>query len=268
MGGDPFALSCSLIIEEGFPFDDLERIIKSIQETCTEAKVYVVTGDTKVMEKNSIDKLVINTSGIGKKSMSLEHNLSVIQKHRPDYDSLWLSDFNIRKGDKIIISGTLGDHGTAIMSTRDNYGFESNIKSDVAPLNGLIAKILKIGGVSCIKDPTRGGLANLLNEWSSKSKIGLKIYEENLPVKESVRTALGFLGIDFLDVGNEGKICISAIPEKADEILQTIKETNEGHDAMIIGEAINEIDLPILETVIGGNRIIPIPAGDPIPRIC
>jgi hydrogenase expression/formation protein HypE len=132
----------------------------------------------------------------------------------------------------------------------------------------MIDKALEIGGISSIKDPTRGGLANLLNEWSTKSRLGLKIYEENIPIKESVRTALGFLGIDVLEVGNEGKICLSVIPEKADEILQAMKETKEGGDAMIIGEATNEFDLPILETVIGGNRIIPMPAGDPIPRIC
>jgi hydrogenase expression/formation protein HypE len=242
--------------------------MKSIQETCNEANVYVVTGDTKVMEKSSIDKLIINTTGIGKKSQLLEHNLHIIKKYRPDYDSLWLSDSNIQHGDKIIISGTLGDHGTAIISTRGNYGFESNIKSDVSPLNKMIENALKVGGISSIKDPTRGGLANLLNEWSSKSRIGLKVYEEKIPVKEGVLTALGFLGIDVLEVGNEGKVCLSVIPEKADEILQALKETKEGKDAMIIGEAINEFDLPILETVIGGNRIIPMPAGDPIPRIC
>jgi hydrogenase expression/formation protein HypE len=268
MGGDPFALACSLVIEEGFPFDDLETIMKSIQETCNEANVSIVTGDTKVMEKNSIDKLIINTTGIGKKNKLLEHNLNIIKKYRSDYDKLWLSDSNIRYGDKIIISGTLGDHGTAIISTRGNYGFETNIKSDVAPLNRMIGKALEVGGISSIKDPTRGGLANLLNEWSTKSRLGLKIYEENIPIKESVRTALGFLGIDVLEVGNEGKICLSVIPEKADEILQALKETKEGCDAMIIGEATNEFDLPILETVIGGNRIIPMPAGDPIPRIC
>jgi hydrogenase expression/formation protein HypE len=268
MGGDPFALACSLVIEEGFPIDDLETIIKSIQETCNEAGVSIVTGDTKVMEKNSIDKLVITTTGIGKQSSFLEHNKNIIQKFRPNYDLLWLSDSNIRHGDKIIISGTIGDHGTSIISTRGNYGFESNIKSDVAPLNKMIEKALEVGGISSIKDPTRGGLANLLNEWSSKSRLGLKIYEEHIPIKESVRTALGFLGIDVLEVGNEGKICLSVIPEKADEILQAIKETKEGSNAMIIGETTNKFDLPILETVIGGTRIIPMPAGDPIPRIC
>ena len=268
MGGEPYILSCSLIIEEGFPIDDLDLIMKSIKETCIEANVYIVTGDTKVMEKKSIDKLIINTTGIGKQSKLLEHNLNIIKKYKSDYDSLWLSDSNIRHRDKIIISGTIGDHGTAIMSTRGNYGFESNIKSDVAPLNKMIEKALGVGGISSIKDPTRGGLANLLNEWSTKSRLGLKISEEHIPIKEGVRTALGFLGIDILEVGNEGKICLSVIPEKADEMLQAIRETKEGYDAMLIGEATNEFDLPILETIIGGNRIIPMPAGDPIPRIC
>jgi hydrogenase expression/formation protein HypE len=189
MGGDPFALSCSLVIEEGFPLTDLETIMKSIQETCNEANVYVVTGDTKVMEKSSIDKLIINTTGIGKKSQLLEHNLHIIKKYRPDYDSLWLSDSNIQHGDKIIISGTLGDHGTAIISTRGNYGFESNIKSDVSPLNKMIENALKVGGISSIKDPTRRGLANLLNAWSSKSRIGLKVNEEKIRGNEGVLSA-------------------------------------------------------------------------------
>ncbi|HET8794473.1 MAG TPA: hydrogenase expression/formation protein HypE, partial [Nitrososphaeraceae archaeon] len=183
IGGDPLALACSLVIEEGFSIADLETIIKSIQETCHEADVSVVTGDTKVMEKNSVDKLIITTTGIGKKSNFLEHNKNIIQKFRSNYDSLWLSDSNIRRGDKIIISGTVGDHGTAIISTRGNYGFESNVRSDVAPLNRMIEKALEVGGVSSIKDPTRGGLANLLNEWSSKSHLGLKIYEEYIPIK-------------------------------------------------------------------------------------
>lgn len=268
MGGEPLVLSCSMIIEEGFSIEELDLIIKSIQETCIKADVDIITGDTKVLERKALDKLIINTSGVGKKSQYLEKNLKIVKRYKPNFKSDWLLDSNIEKGDKIIISGTLGDHGVAIMSARNEYGLESQVESDVAPLNNLIKKALDVGGIVSIKDPTRGGLANLLNEWSEKSKIGFIILENEIPVKDSVRSALGFLGLDVLEIGNEGKICLATIPEKAEEVLGVLRELPEGRDAMIIGEATDEFDLPVLETQIGGRRILAKPAGDPIPRIC
>jgi len=268
MGAEPLALSCSMILEEGFLINDLDRIMKSIYDTCRKANVDIITGDTKVLEKKSLDKLIINTSGIGRKNRYLDENLKVVKKYRTNFNSDWLLDSNIGKGDKIILSGTLGDHGIAIMSARQEYGFESDVISDVSPLNEMITKALSVGGIASIKDPTRGGLANLLNEWSEKSNIGLAIEENQIPIKENVKSVLGFLGLNFLEIGNEGKVCFAVVSEKAEDVLAAIKETHEGRDASIIGEAVSDFDFPILETIIGGRRRIPKPSGDPIPRIC
>jgi len=267
MGADPIALSSGFVMEEGFHLDDLEKILQSMERTCKEAGVGIITGDTKVMERGAIDKIIINTSGIGKRSETLKRNIDVVKKYRT-FNTTWLLDSNVKSGDKIIISGALGDHAIAIMSARGTYGFETDVMSDVAPLNKMMKKALEVGGVVSAKDPTRGGLANLLNEWSAKSRIGIMIYENQIPVRENIKAALGFLGMDVLQLGNEGKVCIAVIPEKADEVLQTLKETEEGKDAVIIGEATNEFDVAALETTVGGKRIIAQPAGDPIPRIC
>ncbi len=268
MGGEPLALSSGFVIEEGFSMDDLERILQSMTETCEEAGVGVLTGDTKVVERGALDKIIINTSGIGKRGDALDRNIGVVRKYRADFDSSWLLDSNVRSGDKIIISGTLGDHGTAIMSARGTYGFETDAKSDVAPLNKMIRKALDVGGIVSVKDPTRGGLANLLYEWAEKSHVGILVREDRIQVKENVRSALGFLGMDALEIGNEGKVCMAVISEKADEVLQALRETDNGRDAEIIGEATGEFDVVALETAIGGKRIVSQPAGDPIPRIC
>ncbi|MEM3083637.1 MAG: hydrogenase expression/formation protein HypE [Nitrososphaerales archaeon] len=268
LGADPLALSSSFVVEEGFPIDQLEKILQSMASTCNEAGVGILTGDTKVVERGALDKMIINTSGIGRRSAHLGRNMQVVKEHRRNFNANWLLDSNIRKGDVIILSGTLGDHGTAIMSARGNYGFESGIKSDVAPLNHMIRKALEVGGVVSIKDPTRGGLANLLNEWSEKSHVGILIRENSVPVRESVRATLGFLGLDAMEVGNEGKVCIAVIPEKAEEVLRALRETREGRDAAVIGEATDEFDVVVLETLVGGKRIVAQPAGDPIPRIC
>ncbi len=267
MGAEPIALSSALVIEEGFPTDDLEKILQSMEQTCNEARVSLLTGDTKVVERGALDKIIINTSGIGRRSETLDRNIEVVRKYRT-FNASWLLDSNVKSGDKIIVSGMLGDHGTAIMSARGTYGFETDVKSDVAPLNKMIKKALEVGGLVSAKDPTRGGVANLLNEWSEKSRVGIMIHENQIPVRENVKAALGFLGMDVLEVGNEGKICMTVIPEKADEVLQALRETKEGIDARIIGEATDEFDVVALETAIGGKRIIAQPAGDPIPRIC
>ncbi len=268
MGADPIALSSAFLIEEGFAIEDLEKILESMHIACNEAGVRIITGDTKVVEKGALDKLIINTSGIGKRSTLLDNNLQIVKKYRNNFNALWLKDSNIRSGDKIILSGSIGDHGAAIISAREDFVFESNILSDVAPLNNMIKKVLEIGGIVSIKDPTRGGISNLLNEWSEKSNIGIMIDESKVQVNDNVKSALGFLGIDPFEVGNEGKICIAVIKEKADEVLCSLKETKEGRNASIIGEATDEFDVVAVETVVGGQRILPPPAGDPIPRIC
>jgi hydrogenase expression/formation protein HypE len=268
MGAQPMALAAGLILEEGFPIKDLEQILKSMGETCKEAEVFVITGDTKVVEKGALDKCVINTSGVGKRSKFLDGNLKIVRRYRPSFNSQWLTDSNIGEGDKIIVSGTMGDHGIAVLSFREGYGFESEVKSDVKPLNRLTESLLQVGGIVKMKDPTRGGLANLLNEWSEKSKIGILVKQEDIPISEGVRTACEMLGLDPLEIGNEGKIAIAVVPQKTEEVLQLLRQTEEGKNASIIGEATKSYSQVVIETTVGGKRILPPPAGDPVPRIC
>jgi len=267
VGAQPLALTSGFIIEDGFEIETFENILKSMQETCKEAGIYVLTGDTKVMEKGALDKFVVNTSGIGKRSRYLDENLQIVREHR-DLKSRWLLDSNLSNGDSIIVSGTLGDHGIAVLSSREGYGFETEVKSDMMPLNKVVNELLQIGGIVNIKDPTRGGLANVLNEWSEKSNIGITIHEENIPIRTGVKAACEMLGIDPLEIGNEGKLVIATIPEKAEEILEKLKGTEIGHDAVIIGKVTKGSNHVVLETSIGGKRIILPPIGDPVPRIC
>jgi len=267
MGAEPVALASGFILEEGFPMDDFERIVVSMGKTCQEVGVHVVTGDTKVVEKGALDKFVINTSGIGRRSEALDHNLAEVRKYR-QLDARWLLDSNLRDGDKIIVSGTMGDHGIAILSSREGYNFGSEVKSDVAPLNKLTIRLLHVGGIVKMKDPTRGGLANTLNEWSEKSRTGIIVYEDDIPIREGVKSACDMLGLSPLEIGNEGKIVIGIVPQKADEILSSLRDCKEGRDAMIIGEATSEFREVVIETSVGGRRILAPPIGDPVPRIC
>jgi len=267
VGAEPLALAAGFVFEEGFPFSDLERILVSINETCKQAGVAVITGDTKVVEHGALDKFIINSSGVGRRSPLLDRNLDEVRKHR-QCDARWVLDSNIRPGDEIILSGAVGDHGVAVLSAREGYGFQTKIQSDAAPLNRMIAKALEVGGVASMKDPTRGGLANLLNEWSEKSKVGILIQERKIPVHVGVRAACEMLGLDPLEVGNEGKVALAVVSEKTEEILAALRSTDYGREAEIIGRATDEFNLVAVETTVGGRRILPKPFGDPIPRIC
>jgi hydrogenase expression/formation protein HypE len=269
IGAQPIALSCALLIEEGFNIIDLEKILLSMKETCFEANVHIVTGDTKVLEEDGLDGIIIGTSGIGYRHPHLDHNFNIIGKARgSQIKTRWLVDSNLRNGDKIIISGTLGDHGIALMAFREGYGFEINLKSDVKPLNGLVNEIMPLGGIVAMKDPTRGGLAALLNEWSRKSGVGLRIEEESIPLREGVLNSCEMLGINPLEIANEGKFVLAVVPDKAEEILDTLRSQKDGKDAAIIGEVNSDYDYVVLITEVGGKRILPPPIGDPIPRIC
>ncbi|MFA6803342.1 MAG: hydrogenase expression/formation protein HypE [Candidatus Methanomethylophilaceae archaeon] len=268
MGGKPLALSCSLILEAGLDVDVVDRILTSMGKTAEGCGVPIVTGDTKVVESGAVDQVIMVTAAVGRRSDYLDHNIDVASNYRK-IDSNWMTDDNIRSGDAIIVSGTVGDHGIALLSFREGYGFESTVQSDVAPLNKLIETGLKTGGITSMKDPTRGGLANTLNEWCSKSKIGMEIDEPSIPLKEGVINACDMLGIDPLSIGNEGKVVIACVPEMADEILRALHSHPLGKDATIIGHAVKS-DIPrvIMRTEIGGRRILEPPAGDPVPRIC
>lgn len=267
MGASPIALGCSVIMEEGLDIETVDKIMDSVGQTSSECGVPVVTGDTKVMEAGALDKMIMTTSAIGRRSEFLDRNMEIASRYRK-VENRWCTDSNLAPGDVIIASGYLGDHGVALLSFREGYGFESEIKSDVAPLNKMIAEGLKVGGIVSMKDPTRGGLANTLNEWCSKSHVGIEIEESSLPLRDGVVNACDLLGIDPLSIGNEGKAIIGCVPEMADAVLKAIRNTKEGKDAVIIGKVKNDNERVILRTEIGGRRILEPPSGDPVPRIC
>jgi hydrogenase expression/formation protein HypE len=268
MGAMPYALACGFILEEGLPISDLERILMSMRETCIEAGVGIVTGDTKVVEKGSLGGLVMNVSGLGKRTLALDSNFVVARKYR-SVVARWTLDSNLAAGDKIILTGTIGDHGLAVLSAQQGLTFGSEIKSDVRPLNRMIQLLFaQIGGVIAVKDPTRGGLADALNEWAEKSKVGILAYEDKVPIRQDVQTACDMLGLDPLEVGNEGKYIIGVVKEKAQEALEFLRQTEEGKNAQVIGEATAEFKGVAMQTAVGGKRIIARPVGDPVPRIC
>jgi hydrogenase expression/formation protein HypE len=267
MGAKTIALSAGFIIEEGLLEETYDNIVKSMAKTAHEAKTPIVTGDTKVVEKGAIQEFMINTSGIGKRSPFLDDNIAEVKRYR-NVEKKWLQDNNLAPGDKIILSGNIGEHGIALMSFREGYGFETQVKSDVAPINDLLEKSLRIGGLVAAKDPTRGGLANTVNEYSEKSGVGIILEEEMIPIPKGVQAACNLLGLDPLQIGNEGKVVVGVVKEKADEVLTEMKKHPLGKQASIIGEVTEEIRGVVMKTSIGGKRIIPKPVGDPIPRIC
>ncbi|NLT38724.1 MAG: hydrogenase expression/formation protein HypE [Methanomassiliicoccus sp.] len=267
MGATPLALSLAVVLAEGLEIDDLERVMKSVGKCSEQANVPVVTGDTKVVESGALDGMIVTTSAIGKRSRFLDNNLKVARDHRP-VTSNWLTDDNIQEGDVIIVTGTLGDHGISLLSFREGYGFETDVKSDVAPLNHLIEEVLKVGGAVSMKDPTRGGFANAINEWSSKSGIGIEIEEADVPISEPVQNACELLGLDPMSIGNEGKAIIGCVPSMAEEVLEAIRSHPLGRNAAIVGKATRKYQRVVLHTEVGGHRILEPPVGDPVPRIC
>ncbi|MGD1003992.1 MAG: hydrogenase expression/formation protein HypE [Methanoregulaceae archaeon] len=248
MGGRPIALSCGMIIEEGFDVEDLERIVASMDTALGEAGANLVTGDTKVMEKGALDGITINTAGIG-----------IAEKV--------VRDNGLIPGDAIIVSGTLGDHGLAIMAYREGFDLGEQIKSDVAPLWGLVEKALATGTIHAMKDPTRGGFASAINDMARKSGVGVRVHEEKIPIRKSVKSAAGMLGIDPLEVANEGKVVFGVPASDADAILAALRSHKYGKDAAIIGSVTKSARV-IMETTIGGERFIEPPMGDPVPRVC
>ncbi|WAI00891.1 hydrogenase expression/formation protein HypE [Methanogenium organophilum] len=248
MGARPIALSCAMIIEEGFDIPTLERIVASMDAALGECGAAIVTGDTKVLEKGAIDGIAINTAGVG-----------VTEKP--------VRDCGLQPGDVIIVSGTIGDHGMAIMTHREGFDLGEQIASDVAPLWPLVKAALAAGDIHAMKDPTRGGFSNAINEMAEKSGVQVRITEEDLPIRRSVRSASELLGINPLDVANEGKVVMGVAPEDAQAVLAAIRSHPQGRDAAIIG-VVKEGKSVILETPIGGERFIEPPIGDPVPRVC
>jgi hydrogenase expression/formation protein HypE len=269
LGAEPFALACGFILEEGLSFTNFEKILSSMRQACEEAGVSIVTGDTKVVERGSLDGCVVNISGIGRRTTALEKNIRIVKMFKRDFKARWILDSNLKAGDKILLSGTIGDHGLAVLSAQEGLNFGSEILSDVKPLSRLVQRLLgEVGGIVAMKDPTRGGLADALNEFSEKSKIGILVDENCIPIREDVQAACEMLGLDPLEVGNEGKLLIGVIKEKAEDVLKLLRTTKEGREAEIIGEATTDFAGVAMQTVVGGKRIVARPIGDPIPRIC
>jgi hydrogenase expression/formation protein HypE len=269
LGAEPYVLASGFILEEGLPLADLDCILESMRLTLIEAGVGIVTGDTKVVEKGSLGGCVMNVSGIGRRSVSLENNLQTVKKYRPSFSARWTLDSNLSVGDKIILSGTIGDHGLAVLSAQKGLSFGSKIVSDVKPLNKVIQRTLcEVGGVVTMKDPTRGGLADALNEFSDKSQKGILLQEDKIPLRKDVEVACELLGLDPMEIGNEGKMLFGVVPQKAEEALAFLTQTREGKDAQIIGEVTDTFRGVAMQTIVGGKRIIARPIGDPVPRIC
>ena len=258
-GARPVYLSAGFILEEGFPIADLRRILTSMRDAASAAGVEVVTGDTKVVQRGSADKIFINTAGIG-----------IIES------TVHLSARNARPGDKVILSGYLGDHGTTIMIARGELDLETEIESDTAPLNLLVKEMLdevaRAGSpdaVHCLRDPTRGGAATTLNEIALSSEVCIEIQEDTLPVREEVKGACEILGLDPLYVANEGKLIAIVENGVAEQLVERMKENPIGRHAAIIGEVKTEPrGIVAMRTGFGGTRIVDMLVGEQLPRIC
>jgi hydrogenase expression/formation protein HypE len=253
-GSKPVALSLALIIEEGFEIRLLEKILESIAQTARQCQVDIVTGDTKTVEAGSADGIFINTAGIGIRLPEVELGMN-----------------KISADDCLIINGTIGDHGMTIISQREDIKFQSQLQSDCAPLADLISQLLEnTRGIKFMRDPTRGGLAATLNEISKSTGLSIEINEADIPVNKTVQAAADILGFDVLTIANEGKFVVVVSPESAQDCLKICRNHPLGKDAMIIGRMLKTQDIPSVEIVtkIGGRRIVQMPYGRELPRIC
>jgi hydrogenase expression/formation protein HypE len=252
-GARPLYLAAGFILEEGFPLADLKRIVESMAAAANKAGVPVVTGDTKVVEKGKGDGVFITTTGVGVVPAGVN-----------------ISGDLARPGDRILVSGSMGDHGVAIMSKRENLTFETTIESDSQALHDLIAEMVAVvPEIHCLRDPTRGGLAATLNELAQQSGVGMALREEDIPVKPEVHAACELLGLDPLYVANEGKLIAICAPEHAEQLLAVMKNHPKGVDAAIIGEVVEDSHGFVqMETSFGGSRIVDWIAGEQLPRIC
>jgi len=252
-GAVPMYLALSLILEEGFPLSDLDTILQSIEKTSKEAGTFIVTGDTKVVNKGSADKIFITTSGVG------------IVPEKVD-----ISSANCKPGDRILLSGTIGDHGIALLSRREGIRFETSLQSDCAPLNSLVREMVSSSNrINALRDPTRGGLAATLNEFAENSRVGIRIQEESIPVHPEVNAACELMGFDPLYVANEGKLVAVVAAEDADRLVQVMQENRYGERAGIIGEIVAEHPgKVVMKTALGTTRIVDMITGELLPRIC
>jgi hydrogenase expression/formation protein HypE len=253
VGAEPLYLTAGFILEEGLSIRTLESVIASMQVAAREAEISIIAGDTKVVEKGKADCIYINTSGFG-----------VVR------DTIDISGSNAKPGDKVIVSGTIGDHGIAVLEARGELGFVSDIQSDIAPLNDLVASILDVSkNIHCMRDPTRGGLATALNEIAKQSNVGIEIIEDLIPINPAVKSACEMLGFDPLYIANEGKMIVIVSPQDSDFVLNCMHSHKYGKDAAIIGEVTSEPPGKLLmSTSIGSKRVVTTLSGELLPRIC
>jgi len=250
MGARPLALTLSLILEEGFPFATLDKLLDSFATVLEEVGAALITGDTKVMGPGEIDGIAINTAGIG------------VAAHA-------VSDADLRPGDRILATGTLGDHGMALIVAREGFRLESDLRSDVAPIWGLVERALAVGGIRAMKDPTRGGAAAALNEMARKSRKTIEIDGPSLPIRPEVRSLSEIVGISPLEVASEGRALLVVDPAAAAEVLGALRSHPLGEDACEIGRvSTSHPSKVIIATEVGGRRFLEMPLGDPVPRIC
>lgn len=247
-GALPKYITVGFIVEEGLPLETLERIVSSMAETANSAGVKIVAGDTKVVEKGKCDGIYINTSGVGE----------VVKEFSP---------LLVKPGDKVIVTGYVGDHGVAISLARESFEVETPVESDCAPLNSLLTPLFELPGLRFMRDPTRGGLATVLVELSESSNLGVRIYEEKVPVREEVRFICDMLGYDPLYLANEGKAVVVVSPEDEERALQILRSHPLGKNAYVIGEVVEGNGVNLV-TSIGGERRLELLEEDPLPRIC
>jgi hydrogenase expression/formation protein HypE len=252
-GAQPCYLSVGFILEEGLEITDLEKLLTSMAEAAREAGVQVVAADTKVVERGKADRIFINTAGVG-----------IIA---PGVD---IAGQNAKPGDFVLINGPVGDHGIAVLSTREGLSFQTEIQSDSAPLNKLVSDMLEVSrNIHVLRDPTRGGVATALNEVANQSAVGIELEESSLPVRHEVNAACDMLGLDPLYVANEGKVLVMVAPEDADQVLYKMRQHPLGRDSCIIGRVVSEHPgRVVLHTGIGGRRIVDMLSGEQLPRIC
>ncbi len=250
---EPLGLTCAVILEEGYPRADLERVHRSMVETAREAGVPIVTGDTKVMGRGELDGIVLNTTGV-----ALTRQV--------------VRDAGLRPGDRIILTGTIGDHGIALMAARRGFGLEAELTSDVAPLNGLVRAALvaagAMGGITAMKDPTRGGVASALHEMAQKAGVGILVREEAVPVRDVVRATAEILGLDPFHIANEGKAVLGVAPEAVDAVLAALRGHPLGREAAVVGECTVEHARQVVLDTGFGRRLLAELEGEPLPRIC
>lgn len=253
-GAEPLYISVSFILEEGFPLNELEVIVESLAAEAKKAGVLIVTGDTKVVNKGKCDKVFINTAGIG--------------RMRPENNQICKA-IGIEPGDVIIVNGTIGDHGMAVMNARESFNFKTSVESDCASLNHLIGEVLDKNTVKFMRDPTRGGVATVLNELAEKIQFGIEIDESALPINNGVKAMCELLGFDPLHIANEGKVLIVAKETDSSAILETLINNELGLQSAIIGRVVNEHPgKVVLKNETGGRRIVDSLAGEQLPRIC